>query len=90
MKKHKLFYNVTNITIKMVKFYQNSISCLLNVLSAILVAYRWIYDVGFRGGVRLRHVPLRLIINEAILLSTLFNLSAFQTILAAILPDYSS
>ena len=32
MKKHILFYNFANITIKMVKFDPNSISCILNLL----------------------------------------------------------
>ena len=41
MKKHKLLYNFTNVTIKMVKFYPNSISCIINrSFQLYIVGYR--------------------------------------------------
>ena len=62
VKKHKLFYNFTNITIKMVKFDPNSISCILKLLWSFNRPFQ-LYIVGYTmsvlgGGVRLRHVPL--------------------------------
>ena len=45
-KKHKLFYNFTNITIKMVKFYPNSISWILNLLRSFNRPFQ-LYIVGY-------------------------------------------
>ena len=53
----KLFYDSTKITIKMVTFYPNSISCILNLFRQPF----WLVislDIRCRFyGVRLRHVP---------------------------------
>ena len=53
VKKHNLFYNFTNITIKMVKFYPNSISCILNLLWSIdrpFQLYIFGYTMSVLGG----------------------------------------
>ena len=55
MKKHKLFYNFTNITIKMVNFIQTALVAYLIYYDRLIghsscIYYRWICDVGFRGG----------------------------------------
>ena len=60
MKKHKLFYNFTNITIKMVKFDPNSISCIRNLLLSFNRSFQLCvvgYSMSVLGGFVLGTFP---------------------------------